>query len=446
MAAAYRSSDGTYNASSNSNTVTKPSSTADGDLMLALVYINDSTATITPPAGWNLLETNNTPQSAKSSLYWKIASSEGASWTWSFSSTARNRASVHSFTGIDGSVPYSGHGNNGVADGDAISPSIWSGVPDSLLVYLVNQDSALTSSWTAPGGMTERYDTNGASSHGVFTQTLTSEGMSGVLTAVPSDGTDQSTVFLVSLIPSGYSTTYPIIQNVYSSHNTGSTTLTIPVNVPTFLTNTYLSVGVVIEDESITNAVVSSITHNGDAVTKIDEIQAYDTVGTDYETSSLWARAAPDTGDANVVITIGGSVAATVIGGVVYVMMNCSQSSQPNASNKAESSGAIPITVDVISTVNNCLILDNVDDGLSTDTPTVGANQIQILNYATGVGELMHLSSIEKRASAGTITMSWTNGDATKAWSTVSAAFKTALNTTTITGLSSVTGVSTMVI
>ena len=63
--------------------ITKPTNTADGDFLLAGLYISDSTSPVTPPDGWTLIlsETINDSTSALK-IYYKRASSEGASWTW----------------------------------------------------------------------------------------------------------------------------------------------------------------------------------------------------------------------------------------------------------------------------------------------------------------------------------------------------------------------------
>lgn len=84
-----RSTATAMNVSGTSNTtvtVTKPSQTADGDLMIAVTV--GPVATVTPPAGWTLMASYVDTTAVQSNLYKKIASSEGASYqfTWSVSS------------------------------------------------------------------------------------------------------------------------------------------------------------------------------------------------------------------------------------------------------------------------------------------------------------------------------------------------------------------------
>ena len=82
--------------SANSVTVTKPSQTADGDLMIAVTC--GPVGTVTPPAGWTLMGTF-TDTTVQSNLYKKIASSEGASYAFGFASSSAVGAFVCSFMG-----------------------------------------------------------------------------------------------------------------------------------------------------------------------------------------------------------------------------------------------------------------------------------------------------------------------------------------------------------
>lgn len=82
--------------SSNTVTVTKPAQTADGDLMIAVTV--GPVATVTPPAGWTLMG-SFTDVTVQSNLYKKIASSEGASYVFTWSSSDAVGAFICSFMG-----------------------------------------------------------------------------------------------------------------------------------------------------------------------------------------------------------------------------------------------------------------------------------------------------------------------------------------------------------
>src|SRR5689334_18499080 len=69
--------------------VPKPAGTVDGDFILAFISVGNNN-TITAPAGWTELSltTNFAGATLQNRIYWKVASSEPASWTWTFTSSA----------------------------------------------------------------------------------------------------------------------------------------------------------------------------------------------------------------------------------------------------------------------------------------------------------------------------------------------------------------------
>lgn len=99
MPVKYRSHATTTNTAgtnSNSIVVTKPSQVADGDILIAVTAgpIN----TVTPPAGWTYLG-QDTDTDHQSNVYMKIAASEGASYTFGFSSSECCMVSIVAFMG-----------------------------------------------------------------------------------------------------------------------------------------------------------------------------------------------------------------------------------------------------------------------------------------------------------------------------------------------------------
>lgn len=85
-------------------TVTKPTGTVNGDLMIAVThgYTSD---TFTAPSGWNFLTFVDDSTGLRSRAYWKIAASEGASYLWTFQPAAGGGSigvSITSFSGANG--------------------------------------------------------------------------------------------------------------------------------------------------------------------------------------------------------------------------------------------------------------------------------------------------------------------------------------------------------
>lgn len=96
---------GTYpGVSSNTDTITisKPSGTVDGDVMVAWTVIG-ATHTLTQPGGWTLLDSFDTGTGGFRMLVWyKIAASEGSNYTWTSSSnTVPATGIISTFRGVD---------------------------------------------------------------------------------------------------------------------------------------------------------------------------------------------------------------------------------------------------------------------------------------------------------------------------------------------------------
>jgi len=88
--------------------VNVPAGTVDGDVMLSFRAINSITTTDSPPAGWTLIgEINHDiTQALKSAVYYRVASSEPASYAWSHDSTNRRQCVVcQTWRGVDNATP-----------------------------------------------------------------------------------------------------------------------------------------------------------------------------------------------------------------------------------------------------------------------------------------------------------------------------------------------------
>lgn len=95
-----------YNsASSASAACSKPTNTADNDIMFAVVMRNVAAAPTTVPAGWTELG-NHTNGVYQQRLYWKLAASEGASYTWAWAAAASTAITIATYRGgFDTSSP-----------------------------------------------------------------------------------------------------------------------------------------------------------------------------------------------------------------------------------------------------------------------------------------------------------------------------------------------------
>lgn len=186
-------------------TVTKPSGTLDGHLLLVHIqHVTGSQAiNPTPPdAGWNLISPGiQTNSSSSHWYYWKIAASEPATWDWTGLPANFQEAGIIVVSGADQTTPiHLTHllQNTNIA-GTTVALTLTTTVADCLLVAFAGQDQTATSSWTQ-ASMTERYDeslttsflthcayTETAAATGTYARTITAsvaERISGALIAV----------------------------------------------------------------------------------------------------------------------------------------------------------------------------------------------------------------------------------------------------------------------
>ncbi|MEX1254160.1 MAG: hypothetical protein WEE64_07455 [Dehalococcoidia bacterium] len=148
-------------------TVNKPAGTAQDDVLIALVYLEHGTATITPPSGWTLvrdsLQTGPPTYDYRHVTYWKRAGgSEPSSYEWSFSASAYREALVIAVQGCVASgspIDAEAATANSGQDDAPVAPSVTTTVVDTLLVAVCTTADGGAAVWS-PGssGMTERVD------------------------------------------------------------------------------------------------------------------------------------------------------------------------------------------------------------------------------------------------------------------------------------------------
>lgn len=173
-----------------------------------------------------------------------------------------------------------------------------------------------------------------------------------------------------------------------------------------------LNVGGVARDATAGDAVISGITYNGVALTNID-------VAGTTRRSEMWELKNPATGSNTVTITYTGTCER--VGGSAISHTGADQSTQPDASNTNTGNDDTP-TVDVTTIADDTIVVDCVF--FNNVGASVGADQTQRTNLTIDVDRSI-LMSTEPKATAGSVTMSWSGPSAI--WSTVSASIKPAV-------------------
>lgn len=139
MAYTYRSGSSAGNASGGAVAPGKPTGTADGDLLIARLYLESDTNTFSSvPSGWSLAGSIANTAAFKLWVYWKIASGEPASWTWTPTTNAWRTAIVDAYSGgVSPSVDVVGSGGqaDAAAIGSQTAPSVTTVADNDLVAF-----------------------------------------------------------------------------------------------------------------------------------------------------------------------------------------------------------------------------------------------------------------------------------------------------------------------
>ena len=118
---AFRAASTTFNSATSGTdfTLNKPAGTASGDLMLAALTTNESSLTLTPPAGWDLVNTASINDGSDDSVLYVLkrtaGGSEPSTWTDGFLSATctRRTALVVAYSGAaDAALQFVGEGSS----------------------------------------------------------------------------------------------------------------------------------------------------------------------------------------------------------------------------------------------------------------------------------------------------------------------------------------------
>jgi len=159
----------------NSLSINKPGSVVDGHILVAQLALKGSSATvgsITPPAGWTLVDASSSSGAdpVTQAVYWKLAgAAEPASYTWAWSNSVRAEGGITAFGNVDVLNPVDSWGarvNNNTAT--ITLPTITFNSTNVMLVAALTSSQTTTHTTPTGGGMNEQYDSNtGAGPNGV---------------------------------------------------------------------------------------------------------------------------------------------------------------------------------------------------------------------------------------------------------------------------------------
>lgn len=157
----YRSTGVYDSAGSTSAVVVKPTGTVNGDLIFVTIQRAAAVNPSSVPAGWTLIRSNLATYGLW--VYYKVANSEGASWTWTWAASAKTMGRAHSFYGSyntgtpiqSSTVPYSG-----TASATAIDiPTLTTSSNNTISLLFVSGYYTSSRTFTVPLNWTEHNDT-----------------------------------------------------------------------------------------------------------------------------------------------------------------------------------------------------------------------------------------------------------------------------------------------
>lgn len=157
----------------------------------------------------------------------------------------------------------------------------------------------------------------------------------------------------------------------------------------------------------------STVTHNGAALTK----KADESSG-NQEWPSLWTKATPTTGTHDIVVTPVGTCDSCITG---YISFIGADATSPEATGE-NSGNSSSMSVSVTTVTNGAYVVDAMAHHQYNDDIFADASQTEIFN---GAGWFRFGSSYELKATAGAVSMDWTNS-VSNSWASVGVAIKPA--------------------
>lgn len=146
-------------------TISVPASVANNDILVAVVAINSDTATLSAPGGWTAgPDVPVTGRSLRIALWWRVASSEPASYDWTVSAAQRRVGAMLAYRGLlttgqpDASDSSIQDANVTTIDADAVTTSV---VNDLIIVAYASNNAGTWTQDSSPA-VTERMDRQAA--------------------------------------------------------------------------------------------------------------------------------------------------------------------------------------------------------------------------------------------------------------------------------------------
>lgn len=181
-------------------TCTKPTGVVSGDVMVAIVYINDKTSTVTAPNGWTLLDSIGGTNAWRLQSYVVVAGgSEPANYTWT-NASGYTDALIVAYIGVDNVNPVDVHAGQQATATSVTAPSVTTTVANDMLIVGASTFSGVA--FNTATGWTLLDEADGVAMF--YDHSVSSSGATGTFSFTYSGGASSDTVGLtVALKPAG---------------------------------------------------------------------------------------------------------------------------------------------------------------------------------------------------------------------------------------------------
>ncbi len=203
----FRTDASTVNASAGTSlVVAKPTGTVSGDLLLAVIAAASQT-TITAPAGWTQVATQDAGANLRSRVYRRTAGgSEGSNYTWTLGASARNYGWIGCYEGFDPTDPVPEALAFTATSGSGFNPTDVEPVEEGTIVtaaVALRTASGSGTTWQATNisDGVERDDSTTNAGSGLDIAGAVYEGTSDATSVIASQSQTQVVVWSISLRP-----------------------------------------------------------------------------------------------------------------------------------------------------------------------------------------------------------------------------------------------------
>ena len=127
-------------------TISRPTGTAQGDLLLAAIAINENVTNFAAPSGWTQVNYGNSGNEVVLAVYYKVAgASEPTSYAFTWTNSYLAVGTILRYSGVDTTNPIDVSGSSTGTSNSAVAPSVTTTVDGAMVVRIAGVDTTALS-------------------------------------------------------------------------------------------------------------------------------------------------------------------------------------------------------------------------------------------------------------------------------------------------------------